>query len=91
MPERVRMPRGKELLGIAESTLGASKVRIRCKDDIYRICRIPGRFKKRMWVKADDVVLIVPWDIQGDKFGDIIWKYRPTQADTLRRKGLLDF
>ena len=90
-PERVRMPRGKEMFGIAEATLGANKIRVRCRDSVYRICRIPGRFKKRIWIKADDVILMEPWDIQGDKFGDVVWKYRPAQAEHLRRKGLLNF
>ncbi|HLG29339.1 MAG TPA: translation initiation factor eIF-1A [Candidatus Brocadiales bacterium] len=87
--ERVRVPRGKEILGIIESMLGANKMRVRCQDNKIRICRIPGRLRKRIWMREGDTVLIEPWSIQGDKSADIVYKYNPTQASWLRRKGIL--
>ncbi len=88
-PIRVRTPRGKEILAIVEATLGANKLKIRCQDDKYRIGRIPGKMKKRIWMKEGDAVLVEPWDIQGDKFANVIWKYTPAQSEWLRRKGIL--
>jgi len=87
--ERVRTPREGEVLGIVEATLGANKFNVRCQDEKMRICRVPGRFKKRMWIKVGDIVLVEPWEIQGDIRGDIIWRYTNTQADWLRRRGIL--
>jgi translation initiation factor 1A len=86
---RIKTPRGREVLGIVESMLGANKLRVRCQDNKIRICRIPGRLRKRIWMKEGDVVLVEPWSIQGDKSGDIVYKYNPTQASWLRRKGIL--
>lgn len=86
---RVRMPRGVEVLGIVESSLGAGKMRVRCQDDKMRICRVPGRLKKRLWIKEGEAVLVEPWKIQGEKFGDIIWRYTPSQAGWLKRKNIL--
>jgi len=86
---RVRTPRHGEVLGMVESMLGANKLRIRCQDDKIRICRIPGRLRKRLWMKEGDVVIVKIWDIQGEKFGDVIWKYTPTQVMWLRRRGIL--
>ena len=86
---RVRTPRGKEVLGVVESLLGANKLQVRCQDDKIRICRIPGRLRKRVWIKKGDAVLVEPWSIQGDKSGDIIWKYNPTEASWLRRRRIL--
>jgi translation initiation factor 1A len=86
---RVRMPRGKETFGIVDQTLGGNKLRVRYQDDKVRICRIPGKMRKRVWIRIGDVVLVEPWDIQGDKSGDVIWRYTPAQVDHMRRKNIL--
>ncbi|MFC2142781.1 translation initiation factor eIF-1A [Candidatus Aenigmatarchaeota archaeon] len=86
---RVRVPKGKEVLGVIETMLGASRMRVRCQDDKIRTCRVPGRFRKRLWIRQGDYILVIPWEIQGDTNGDIVWKYRPNQADWLKRKGIL--
>jgi len=86
---RVRRPRQGEVLGIVESMLGTNKLKVICQDDKVRICRIPGRMRKRIWIREGDAVLVKPWDIQGDKRGDIEFKYTETQAGWLRRKSIL--
>ena len=86
---RVRMPRKGEILGIVEAMLGANKLKVRCQDGLVRICRIPGKLRKRVWVRERDIVLVVPWSIQGDKSADIQWRYTHTEAGWLRRKGIL--
>ena len=88
-PFRVRMPRGREVLGVIDAMLGVNKIRVRCQDNKVRIVRIPGRLRKSIWMKENDAVLVEPWTIQGDKSGDVIWKYSPTEASWLRRKGIL--
>lgn len=87
---RVRMPRKGEVLGVVDAMLGSNKLRIRCQDEKIRICRIPGKLRKRVWMREGDAVLVRPWSIQGDIKGDIAWKYGPTEAAWLRRKGILD-
>src|SRR3989344_6950503 len=86
---RVRMPRKGEILGIVEAMLGANKLKVRCQDGLVRICRIPGKLRKRVWVRERDVVLVVPWEIQGDKNANLQWRYTATEAGWLRRKGIL--
>ena len=87
---RVRLPRETEVLGILDQRLGASRVRIRCLDGKTRVCRIPGRLKRRLWVRAGDIVLVEPWEYGGDGKGDVIFKYRDIQVEWLRRNGYLD-
>jgi translation initiation factor 1A len=87
---RVKLPRGNQSLGILDQRLGASRCRVRCLDGKTRNCRIPGRLKRRLWVREGDVVLVEPWEFGGDDKGDIIFKYRPTQVDWLKRQGYLD-
>lgn len=86
---RVRLPRGNEVLGIIEEMLGGSRFRVACQDGKLRMCRIPGRSKRRVWIRMGNTVLIKPWDIEPDEKGDIIWSYTRVQADWLRRKGFV--
>lgn len=86
---RVRLPRGKETLGLVEQRVGGSRMKVRCLDGKNRICRIPGRLKRRLWVRENDIVLVEPWELSGDEKGDVIFKYRPIQVQFLRKKGYL--
>jgi translation initiation factor 1A len=86
---RVRMPRGKELFGTIIEMLGASRFRVDCGDGKVRICRIPGKMKRRIYVKMGNVVLVEPWDVQPVDRGDIIWRYTPAQMNWLVRHGFL--
>jgi translation initiation factor 1A len=86
---RIKLPRGNQVIGILDSRLGASRCSVRCLDGKTRNCRIPGRLKRRLWVRENDVVLVEPWEFGGDKKGDIIFKYRPSQVQWLKSKGHL--
>ncbi len=87
---RVRVPQksANEILGTVESLMGANKLRVRCMDGVVRLTRIPGKMKKRIWIREGDVIILVPWSFQNDK-ADIIWKYSPPQVNWLERKGYL--
>jgi translation initiation factor 1A len=86
---RVRTPRGKESIGTVIEVLGGSRFRVACTDGKGRLCRVPGRSKRKMFVKIGDVILVEPWSIEGDEKGDIIWRYKPAQVSWLSSKGLL--
>jgi translation initiation factor 1A len=87
---RVRIPKGQEILGIVDQRLGGSRMRVRCLDGKERICRIPGRLRRALWVRENDVVIIQPWELGGDKKGDVMYKYRSkAEVEFLRRKGYL--
>src|SRR3989344_3631170 len=86
---RINVPRGKQTFGIIEQRLGGSRMRVRCLDGKNRICRIPGRLTRKLWVRENDVVIVEPWEYSGDEKGDIVYKYTPTQLVFLKKKGLL--
>ena len=86
---RVRLPRGKEVLGMLEQRVGASRMLIKCFDGKTRNCRVPGRLKRKLWLREGDVVLVEPWEHQGDEKGDVIFKYTPNAVEWLRRKGFI--
>ena len=86
---RTPFPKGNQTLGICEQRVGGSRMKVRCMDGKPRICRIPGRLKRKLWVRENDILLIEPWELQGDEKGDVIYKYRPIQVDVLRKRGFL--
>jgi translation initiation factor 1A len=86
---RLKLPTSPETFGVLEQRLGASRLRVRCLDGHTRICRIPGRLKRRLWVREGDIVIVEPWEFGGDEKGDILYKYTLTQAKALRAKGYL--
>jgi|SRR3989344_5317494 len=87
---RVRLPKNKETLGTVDQRLGGSRMKVRCMDNKTRICRIPGRLKKKLWVREGDIVLIEPWGLGGDEKGDVIYKYKLIQVEWLRKNGHLN-
>lgn len=88
-PVRVRIPKAPESLGVIAQRLGASRLRVKCLDGKTRVCRIPGRLKKSLWVREGNIVIIEPWEYGGDEKGDVVYKYRPNQVDVLKKKGYL--
>ena len=86
---RINLPRGMQTFGILEQRLGASRMRVRCLDGKTRVCRIPGRLTRKLWVREGDIVIVEPWEYGGDKKGDILYKYSPTQIVFLKKKGYL--
>ena len=85
--EKVRVPKENEVLGIVEQMLGGDRMLVICDDGKERICRIPGKLRKRVWIKPGDLILVKPWKIQGDKRGDVVYRYTPTEANWLKRLG----
>jgi len=85
---RVKLPRGKEVLGIIEQRVGGARMIVKCVDGKSRNCRVPGRLRRSLWLREGDVVIVEPWEFDNEK-GDVIFKYNPTQIDFLRRRGYL--
>ena len=86
---RTPLPRGNQVIGLCDRRVGGSRMKVRCLDGNERICRIPGRLKRRLWVREGDILLIEPWEFSGDEKGDVVFKYTKVQVKVLRKKGLL--
>lgn len=84
---RVRLPRHGEILGVVESMLGGNRLRVRCFDGKTRMGRIPGRIKKKVWIREGDVVIIIPWSFQDEK-AEVVFRYTAPQVAWLKRKGI---
>jgi translation initiation factor 1A len=88
--KKIQLPQGNEVIGIVEQRLGGPRVRVKCFDGKTRIGRIPGRLKRRIWIKEGDYVLCKPWELQPDEKCDIIFKYSPIQVKHLKEKGIIN-
>lgn len=77
-----------ELYGIVEKLSGGSHLSVMCEDGYTRTARIPGKMKKRMWIREGDLVIVKPWQFQSEK-ADVVYRYTKTQASYLSRSNLL--
>jgi translation initiation factor 1A len=85
---RAKIPRGEEVIGIIEERLGGNKMKVKCLDGKTRNSRVPGRLKRKLWLRPGDVVLVEPWELDKSK-GDVIFKYPSNQVEWLKRNGYL--
>ena len=87
-PVRVKMPRGREVIGIITQRVGGSRMLVSCMDGKTRNCRVPGRKRRELWLREGDAIIIEPWEFDNDK-GDVLFKYSKTAIENLNRDGLL--
>jgi len=87
---RVKLPNKKinEMFAIADQILGGRRVRAVCEDGESRLARIPGKMRRRQWVREGDLIILQPWDFQDAK-ADVRMRYTKTQSIYLSRKGVL--
>ncbi|MFL2943821.1 MAG: translation initiation factor eIF-1A [Candidatus Poseidoniales archaeon] len=78
-------PKG-EMFAVAETFQGGSRLQLICEDGKRRMGRIPGKLRRRMWVRENDLLIVVPWSFQDSK-ADVRFRYTPTQTSNLKRNG----
>ena len=90
--DRIRVPLPKrkvnEMFSIADQILGGRRVRAVCEDGETRLSRIPGKMRRRQWVREGDLIVIQPWEFQDEK-ANVVMRYTKTQSLYLSRKGVL--
>ncbi len=77
-----------EMFGLVVQLHGSNQVKVLCEDGVERVCRIPGRMKKKTWLRERDIVIIKLWDFQPSK-ADVVWRYLGTHVEHLKKKGFL--
>jgi translation initiation factor 1A len=77
-----------EMFALAEEILGGRRVTVLCEDGQTRMARIPGKMRRRQWVREGDLIIVWPWDFQDSK-ADVKHRYTKTQAMYLSRKQVL--
>ncbi|MFW9864774.1 MAG: translation initiation factor eIF-1A [Candidatus Thorarchaeota archaeon] len=89
---RVKYPSKKlgEIFAIVIDILGGDRMRVFCEDGQYRIGRIRGKIKKRVWIRRADLVIVNPWEWETqtkDGLGkcEITWRYTRAERSWLER------
>ena len=76
--------------GKVTKMLGNCRLNAKCTDFVLRNCMIRGKFRKRVWIKPDDIILVEKDPFQKDK-GMIVLKYFPEECKRLEKMGELVF
>jgi len=87
-PVRVKLPRGREVIGIITQRVGGGRMMISCMDGKTRNCKVPGRLRRGMWLRENDVVIVEPWEFDNEK-GAVLFKYSKAAIERLKKQGLL--
>jgi translation initiation factor 1A len=87
-PRRLFMPRKGQLMGVVLQRLGGNRMSIKSTDGKTRNCRVPGRYKRKFWLRPGDAVIIEPWP-DDDSKGDIVYQYRKGDKYHLEQSGFL--
>ena len=86
-----RLKRAKEgqHIGLVIQRLGGNRMEVSCNDGITRNARVPGRFRRKFWIRPGDAVIVEPWPDDDNK-ADIVFQYRKGEVNKLKREGMLD-
>lgn len=77
-----------EVFGVVTNMLGANRVKVRSLDGTDRVCRIPGKMQKSVWIREDDLVIIEPWEWQDEK-GDVKYRYDNQEINELEENDII--
>jgi translation initiation factor 1A len=86
---RARFPKKGEFIGKIMQRYGGNRMEVITTDGKTRNCRVPGKYKRQLWLRPKDIILIKIWEFDTEK-GDIIYKYRPNEVTQLKKKGILE-
>ena len=84
-----RLPRGDMQYAVVREMSGGSRMSALCEDGLTRMIRIPGKLKRRMWCRANDLKLIKPWTVQSDIKADLVYRYLPAERKWLYRRDMV--
>ena len=81
---RAQLPGEGEHFGIVIQILGASILLVKCIDGFTRQIRIPGKYRKRLWCRVGDLVIIMPfYGMNPDEKGELVHRFRRNEVQWL--------
>ena len=86
---RVKLPTRNEQFAVVREMSGGSRLLAMCEDGKMRMIRIGGKFKRRMWVRENDLILIKPWVVQSDAKADLVYRYLPTERKWILNRDII--
>lgn len=87
---RARLPQEGEVLGVVLQILGAGFLLVKCTDGFTRQVRIPGKYRKRLWCRVGDIVIVMPlFGMNPDEKGELVHRFKKNEANWLVENGYL--
>ena len=84
-----KLPTKDMQFAVVREMSGGSRMLALCEDGLTRMVRIPGKLKRRMWCRPNDIILIKPWPVQGDIKSDLVYRYLPAERNWLFRRKMI--
>ena len=84
-----KLPHGDMQFAVIREFSGGSRFVALCEDGKNRMVRIPGKLKRRMWCRVNDLILIKPWPVQGDSKSDLVYRYLPAEKKWLFKRDMI--
>ena len=69
--------------------LGGGFLEVRCTDGMTYKAWIPGRMRRRVWMRERDVILFLPWGTK-DMKGEVVYRYGKDEVKKLIELGYID-
>ena len=86
---KAKLPKKDEQFAVVQEMSGGSRLRALCEDGKIRMIRIGGKFKRRMWVRELDLILIKPWVVQAESKADLVHRYLPTERKWILSRNII--
>ena len=83
--KRARTPKAGQQYAVVREMSGGSRMLAMCEDGHMRMIRIGGKFKRRMWCRQHDLIVIKPWVVQSEGKADLVYRYLPAERNWLKR------
>ena len=84
-----KFPSGDQQYAVVREMSGGSRMVALCEDGKNRMVRIPGKLKRRMWCRVNDLILIKPWVVQSDRKSDLVYRYLPAERNWLYKRNMV--
>ncbi len=82
------VPAEGQVVCVVTEIIGADWVKMLCADGVERMGRIPGKFRRKVWISPGDLVLAAPWDYQKSK-ADVLYRYERDERKKIIEMGYI--
>jgi len=87
---RVVLAGESQVYAVVKSRSGGTRLQVECSDGQKRSAIIPGKFYKKIWMNAGDIILCELKDADINSCY-VIYKYTPKEANVLKSQGRINF
>ena len=77
------------MLCVVQRNLGGGFLEVLCTDEMVYKAWIPGRMRRRVWMREGDVILFLPWGTR-DMKGEVVYRYLGDEVRELVENGMID-